>query len=184
MRTEEPRKQLSDLPPNRATIRVMRHDQTERVAAHEICEYLACSTIMNVLVVECSGGNSRPSCPSGVGGGTLGNLKIASSAVGQSQSGTDIVRTRLRSARKFLSHGNGVTHECVIAVGMSTLLNVRGFPKGADAIAWSCHTESSRAARNRCWMETDAWVLTFCTAKRLQSGPEGLITAAKFRSAA
>ncbi len=24
---------------------------------------------MNVLVVECSGGNSRPSCPSGVGGG-------------------------------------------------------------------------------------------------------------------
>ena len=60
-------------------IRVVRHDQTERLAAHKICEYLACSPGMNVLVVECSGGNSRPSCPSGVGGGTLGNRKISSS---------------------------------------------------------------------------------------------------------
>jgi hypothetical protein len=48
------------------------HDPTERLAPHKICEYLACSPGMNVLVVECSGGNSRPSCPSGVGGGTLG----------------------------------------------------------------------------------------------------------------
>ena len=49
------------------------------MAAHKICEYLACSPGVNVLVVECSGGNSRPSCPSGVGGGTLGNRKISSS---------------------------------------------------------------------------------------------------------
>jgi hypothetical protein len=40
-----------------------------------------------------------------------------------------------------LSHGNGVTYKCVIVVGMSTLLNVRGFPKGADAIAWKSEDE-------------------------------------------
>jgi hypothetical protein len=86
------RKRSSDLPTNRAMIRVVRHDQTERLAPHKICEYLACSPILNVLVVECSGGNSRPSCPSGVGGGTLGNRKIASSVAGQIPN-----RRRLRS---------------------------------------------------------------------------------------
>ena len=87
------------------------HDRTERLAPHKICEYLACSAIMNVLVVECSGGNSRPSCPSGVGGGTLGNRKIASSVAGQSQIGAGVVRTRLRPDRKFLSRGNGATQK-------------------------------------------------------------------------
>ena len=72
------------------------------MAPHKICEYLACSPGMNVLVVECSGGNSRPSCPSGVGGGTLRNRKISSSVAGQSQT-AGIVRRRLRPARKFLS---------------------------------------------------------------------------------
>ena len=73
MRALEPENDLSNLRANRATIRIVRHDQPERLAPHKICEYLACSAIMNVLVVECSGGNSRPSCPSGVGGGPLGN---------------------------------------------------------------------------------------------------------------
>ena len=117
MRAWEPRKRLSDLPTNRAMIRIVRHDQTERLAPHKICEYLACSPGMNVLVVECSGGNSRPSCPSGVGGGTLGNRKISSSVAGQSQTGAGIVRTRLRPARKFLSRGNGATQKCAIEVG-------------------------------------------------------------------
>ena len=79
----EPRKRLSDLPANRAMIRIVRHDQTERLAPDKICEYLACSPGTNVLVVECSGGNSRPSCPSGVGGGTLGNRKMSSSVADQ-----------------------------------------------------------------------------------------------------
>ena len=79
------------------------HDQTERFAPHKICEYLACSPGMNVLVVECSGGNSRPSCPSGVGGGTLRNRKTSSSVAGQSQTSAGIVRRCLRPARKFLS---------------------------------------------------------------------------------
>jgi len=82
MQAWEPRKRMSDLPANPAMIRVVRHDQRERLAPRKICEYLACSLGTNVLVVECSGGNSRPSCPSGVGGGTLGNRKSSSSAAG------------------------------------------------------------------------------------------------------
>ena len=106
MRAWEPRKQFSDLPTNRAMIRIVRHDQTERLVSHKICEYLACSAIMNVLVVECSGGNSRPSCPSGVGGGTLGNRKISSSGAGQipnrrrRRSDTPSTRSKILIARQ------------------------------------------------------------------------------------
>ncbi len=110
MRRWGPRKRLSDLPTNRAMIRVVRHDQTERLAPHKICEYLACSPGTNVLVVECSGGNSRPSCPSGVGGGTLGNRKISSSVAGQSQ---DQRRHRFRMSWWERSRLKGVDRQSV-----------------------------------------------------------------------
>ena len=129
MRAWEPRK-FSDLPTNRAMIRIVRHDQTERLAPHKICEYLACSAIMNVLVVECSGGNSRPSCPSGVGGGTLGNRRSLHPWPVKSQTGAGVVRTHLRPARKFLSRGKGATQKrATPSSGMSSLINVRDLPK-------------------------------------------------------
>ena len=112
MRALEPGRRLSDLSTDRAMVRVVRHDQTDRLAPHKICEYLACSPGMNVLVVECSGGNSRPSCPSGVGGGTLGNRRSLHPWPVKSQTGEGFVGTGLRPDRKFLSRGNGVTQKC------------------------------------------------------------------------